>query len=79
MPNPLSRNREFGLLCPQCESHKIRVYDSRPKNGTVERLRYCFDCHCRFATHEKFVRICRHQKHRRVVKPAAASMRVIPP
>jgi transcriptional regulator NrdR family protein len=50
-----SIDKEFGLLCLKCESHRLKVYDSRPMNGTVRRYRQCLDCRARFATHEVVV------------------------
>jgi transcriptional regulator NrdR family protein len=50
-----SIDKEFGLLCVKCESPHLKVYDSRPMNGTVRRYRQCLSCKATFATHEVVV------------------------
>jgi len=59
----VSKDREFGLLCPHCEGHRVMVYDSRPMNGTVRRLRKCLDCRATFETQETVTRKHLRKQH----------------
>ena len=44
------------MYCPDCESKKTKVRDSRlMKYGTVKRRRVCLKCGCKFTTAEIYM------------------------
>lgn len=52
---------EFGILCPTCEGHTLRIYHTQHKDGLIQRYRLCYNCGCRFETQEKITRTLREQ------------------
>lgn len=58
----MSPAREFGLLCPVCEGHHLRVYDVRSVAGELRRWRECLDCGSRFRTIETVAKIIRNTR-----------------
>lgn len=43
-----------GVACPQCDSRRSTVVDSRASGHTVRRRRKCSGCGARFTTYEVF-------------------------
>lgn len=40
------------MNCPNCQSHNVKVCDSRPNVDSTFRRRHCLDCNHRFSTIE---------------------------
>lgn len=56
MPTFTSKSAGLKMRCPECESIKTRVVETRVMDGTyVMRYRFCGDCGCTFRTHERTV------------------------
>lgn len=53
------REKRLGIPCPNCQSRRAKVIDSRPnrKHGppetAIRRRKVCLDCEYRFTTYER--------------------------
>ncbi len=53
-------------MCPVCKCERTKVFDSRHNDEEILRRRECPECHVKWITQERLVRVIEPKKERSV-------------